>query len=154
MQPSWDPSGVLGVGAPYDWRTQPPAPQVIVVSSPPVSKGWSYQAPQDKLLQLVTVSAKLVTSAGVFNRIPRLQVAGPGGQLLLNTAPYTGVGASSSVVCCFAAYGVANMISDGYYQIGAPLPATFPPACVVSTGAGGITTGDQWSTVTLLAHLI
>ena len=152
MQPSWDPSGVLGVGAPYDWRTRPPAPQVVPIPNPAKGAQWSWQAPETHLLRLLAVYAVLAVGASPGTQDVTLNVSAPTGRVLVGAGLENALGAAGPYKITWAIGLSAVQI---YTTWESPIPdIILPPGCSVRTSVNKSVPTDQWETITLLVQLI
>jgi hypothetical protein len=155
VQPSWDPSGTLGVSEPGGWRSRPPAPQVVPIPNPAKGANLSWQAPETHLLRLQSAYAQLRT--GTTAQAVNLQVLSPTGTRLVRTNNGTKSTQSATSTRRYSWF-IGGALQDWFADLMQGLPdVLFPPGCTVQIIAESSTSTSpliQWSDAVLLVQLI
>jgi hypothetical protein len=120
---------------------------VLPVPAPAPGADFTITIPGGADWDIATVCARLVTSAAVSNRTPRLRMRDGDNNVIFTTSGFTNIGAANSIRLSFAAgLGSANTGID----IHVPLPS---PPFIGKSGwnlqmlTNGIDVGDQWDQI-------
>lgn len=142
-----------GTNTPPGWRFRPPAPQVVKIAEPGAGKVWTYDAPDGALLHILSVRAKLATSATTGTRKVLLVVDSQTGTTLFTVFAGLGVGASRSVFVTFVVkgtttHGTASNLDQEFPDL------VLPGGCKLTMTVANLKAGDQLSTIVLTVQLI
>lgn len=144
---------LIGTPPPSGWRFDNPAPRVTTVEQPAAGTDWVYDLPQNRLVSVGAVTAKLVTSTAVANRRPKLRVKDATGHIVVSIPVTTAITASSTRWISWGRSMGAAFLS-GSHEVSSLPEIILPPNCTIGTTTTAIAAGDQWSTVVLLLEVI
>lgn len=124
-------------------------PVATPVPQPSAGSDWSLTVPAGVVWSVQTITAKLVTSSAVANRIPNLTIT-VNGVVAYNGMCTATVPGSSNWLASWAR-GVGTDSEGGTYRnaiMTFPIIA-LPPQSIISMSTYNIQTGDQWSNIAI-----
>lgn len=133
-----------------DW----PSPVVLRVQpvTPPVAGAdWSFPVPGEGTWGIVAISATLVTSAAVANRVPVLRFT-DGTNVYFRTPALVAITATlTTQISWIAEVGtIQTALSGGALSIALP-PVYLAPGNIIAVSTTAIDVADQWSNIVVTA---
>lgn len=95
---------------------------------------------------LIVVTAQLVTSATVANRLPSLQLIGPGA-IVVASLPASSVQAAGSTETYVWGVGLPFTSGQGVNLVPIPTGIVLGLGWTLRTSTSGLQAGDQWSAI-------
>lgn len=118
--------------------------------SPAAGHDLSFIPSTGDSFQLLTLRAKLVTSAVVANRFPHFQIVNPSGQVLHEVVSVAAQAASATVTYDLCGRNGAafqgGAVSDTVSSLALP-DVWWPADCTIRTVTTAIDVADQWSAI-------
>jgi hypothetical protein len=127
-----------------------------VVTTPGAGVDWSFQMPAGMRFRIQSVNAQLLTSAGVANRIPRVQIVGQTGTVVWQAPPSSVIAASTTAQVSMSSGQVTSTTDPQTVNITLPSPCILQGVDaardILRVSTTNIQVGDQWSAISIEAE--
>lgn len=118
------------------------------IGQPAVGADWSFVPSSGDRVQLQAITARLVTSAVVANRVPAITVTDIAGNLVAIEGAQVAQAAAATVTYCWRPGNIQGSSNTAGNVYDGTIPGFWLPAgCAVGSKTLAIDVGDQWSLV-------